>query len=145
MDENIQRSSSTQQQQQLQHNANRFADQQDQQMNAEQSKLMEANNRIQSQITQLTSQHNELTTRHKSLLDIKNQKENVKQNLLKKIDHTTYALQDAMEQINKYKSMMEGKVELEAYMKKREKALWDVVGRLEAKIGRESWREANEW
>ena len=84
MDENIQRSSSTQQQQQLQHNANRFADQQDQQMNEEQSKLMEANNRIQSQITQLTSQHNELTTRHKSLLDIKNQKENVKQNLLKK-------------------------------------------------------------
>jgi len=34
---------------------------------------------------------------------------------------------------------------VEVIAKKREKALWNVVERLEAKIGRESWREAEEW
>ena len=86
-----------------------------------------------------------MSTRHKKLQDALNEKEREKQNLLKKIDHTRYALEDATRDSEKYKSMVDGKGEVEAYMKKRERALWEVVERLETKIGRESWREAEEW
>ena len=113
--------------------------------NAEKSRLLEANARITSQISSLTSKYDEMSSRHKGLQDALNEKEREKQNLLKKIDHTRYALEDATRDSEKYKSMVDGKGEVEAYMKKREKALWDVVERLETKIGRESWREAEEW
>jgi hypothetical protein len=112
---------------------------------AEKSRLLEANARITSQISSLTSKYDEMSNRHKILQDALNEKEREKQNLLKKIDHTRYALEDATRDSEKYKSMLDGKGEVEAYMKKRERALWDVVERLETKIGRESWREAEEW
>jgi hypothetical protein len=112
---------------------------------AEKSRLLEANARITSQISSLTSKYDEMSSRHKILQDALNEKEREKQNLLKKIDHTRYALEDATRDSEKYKSMVDGKGEVESYMKKRERALWDVVERLETKIGRESWREAEEW
>ena len=112
---------------------------------AEKSRLLEANARITSQISSLTSKYDEMSSRHQILQDALNDKEREKQNILKKIDHTRYALEDATRDSEKYKSMVDGKGEVEAYMKKRERALWDVVERLETKIGRESWREAEEW
>ena len=112
---------------------------------SEKTQVLEANTRITSQIDQLKSKYEEMSTRHKGLLETLNEREKEKQSLLKKIDHTKYALEDATFEADKYKSMVDGKGEVEAYMKKRERALWDVVERLETKIGRESWREAEEW
>ena len=54
-------------------------------------------------------------------------------------------LEDAKEDSNKYKAMVDGMEEMETYMKKREGALWSRVNVLESKIGRESRREAEEW
>ena len=89
--------------------------------------------------------HKDLATRHSHWIDELNAKEKEKQHLLKNIDHMKYRLEDVTEELEKYTSMLKGKAEVEEYSKKREKALWDVVGRLESKIGRESWREAEEW
>ena len=107
--------------------------------------LMESNSRIQGQIDALNSKHQELTTRHASLIDSLNGEEISKQSILKKIDSIQFKLEDLAVEEEKYTSMMEGREELEKFSKKRENALWEVVERLESKIGRESWREAEEW
>ena len=106
---------------------------------------MKSNERIKDQVSKLTNLHKELASKHSLKIDELNAKETEKQSILKKIDHMKYQLEDTKEELDKYTSMLSGKVEVEEYSKKREKALWDVVGRLESKIGRESWREAEEW
>lgn len=107
--------------------------------------LSENNHRLQQQIDKLTSKHVERSNGHSATLDELNAKEAEKQAILKKIDIIKYRLEDTKDELDKYKSMVNGKVEVEEYSKKREKALWEVVGRLESRIGRESWREAEEW
>ena len=115
------------------------------QIDTERSQLLDTNTRLESQINKLTILYQERSNRHSGLIDELNAKEKEKQSILKKIDHTKYALEDTSEELEKYTSMSEGKKEVELYSKKREGALWDVVGRLESKIGRESWRETEEW
>ncbi len=107
--------------------------------------LSENNHRLQKQIDKLTQLHVELSSGHSSSLDELNAKEAEKQSILKKIDIMKYRLEDTKDELEKYKSMVKGKGEVEEYSKKRENALWEVVGRLESRIGRESWREAEEW
>eukprot|EP00986_Skeletonema_menzelii_P009946 scaffold4650_cov189-Skeletonema_menzelii.AAC.2 len=111
----------------------------------ERADLLKNNERIKDQVAKLTLLHKEMSTKHSHKIDELNAKEIEKQAVLKKIDHMKYQLEDTKADLDKYTSMLSGKVEVEEYSKKREKALWDVVGRLESKIGRESWREAEEW
>ena len=106
---------------------------------------MESNERIKGQITKLSQLHKELSDKNSHLLQSLNAQEVGKQSIMKKIDHMKYKLEDVVDELEKYTSMLNGKVEVEEYSKKRERALWEVVGRLESKIGRESGREAEEW
>eukprot|EP00985_Skeletonema_marinoi_P000132 scaffold37_cov138-Skeletonema_marinoi.AAC.5 len=114
-------------------------------LDQEKANLMESNERIKGQITKLSQLHKELSDKNSHFLQSLNAQEVGKQSIMKKIDHMKYKLEDMVDELEKYTSMLNGKVEVEEYSKKRERALWDVVGRLESKIGRESWREAEEW
>ena len=114
-------------------------------LDQERADLLKNNERIKDQVSKLNNLHKDLATRHSHWIDELNAKEKEKQHLLKNIDHMKYRLEDVTEELEKFTSMLKGKAEVEEYSKKREKALWDVVGRLESKIGRESWREAEEW
>jgi len=114
-------------------------------LDQEKANLMESNARIEGQITKLSQLHKELSDKNSHFMESLNAQEVGKQSIMKKIDHMKYKLEDMVDELEKYTSMLNGKVEVEEYSKKRERALWDVVGRLESKIGRESWREAEEW
>lgn len=114
-------------------------------LDREKVNLIASNEQIRSQINSLKTATDELSTRHSSLIDQLNGEEISKQSTLKKIDSMKFKLEDLAVDMEKYSSMLEGKAEVEKFSKKREKALWEVVERLESKIGRESWREAEEW
>ena len=91
-------------------------------------------------------EHNEeLTTKHSQLSADLEALQLKKQDMLKHIDHTQNIIDDSKEKTAKYKAMVDGVSEVEEYMKKREGALWSRVNVLETKIGKESWREAEEW
>ncbi len=115
------------------------------QLEKERASLAESNHGLEQKLKQLKVLHRELSAGHSNSIDQLNAKEAEKQSILKKIDVVKYRLEDTKEELDMYTSMVKGKAEVEEYSKKREKALWEVVGRLESRIGRESWREAEEW
>ena len=103
-------------------------------------------NAIQQEITNQQNEYNDnLLIKKQTLQTTLDELLTKKQDYLKTIDHTEYLLEDAKEDSNKYKAMVDGMEEMETYMKKREGALWSRVNVLESKIGRESRREAEEW
>eukprot|EP01082_Thalassiosira_pseudonana_P001057 g1654.t1 g1654 contig10:2519764-2521807(-) len=68
-----------------------------------------------------------------------------KQSLLKQIDTTHNELETAVEDVEKFRAVIDGKEELDSVMVKREGALWKRIELLEERIQRESLREAVEW
>lgn len=101
---------------------------------------------IQEILADRQREHNEeLTTKHSQLSADLEALQLKKQDMLKHIDHTQNIIDDSKEKTAKYKAMVDGVSEVEEYMKKREGALWSRVNVLETKIGKESWREAEEW
>merc|ERR1719148_289345 len=100
---------------------------------------------LQVQVAAKQSAHESLMKERSSRQDELNALHSKKQDLLKSKEHSEYLLEDQKEETSKYKAMLDGKVEVENYMKKREGALWKRVKELETRIGRSSRREAEEW
>mmetsp|Transcript_37619 Transcript_37619/g.90714 ORF Transcript_37619/g.90714 Transcript_37619/m.90714 type:complete len:615 (+) Transcript_37619:66-1910(+) len=111
----------------------------------EKKKLEREIARLEGDVSSAQKSHEELVIRRDQELVTLDELKVKKQDLLKTIDHTGYLLEDKKEETEKYKSMVEGMDEVEEYMKKREGALWKRIEVLESSIGRESWREVEEW
>jgi len=111
----------------------------------EKRQLMKAIQNIQSEIKDNQAHFTDLTNIHSSQTTVYDALSTKRQELLKALDHAKHQLEDARESMEKYKAMVDGLEEVEAYMNKREGALWNRIDVLEGKIGSESRREAAEW
>lgn len=111
----------------------------------EKRQLEKAIEQLQSEIKTNQAHFNDLNNLHNSHTAMHSTLVSKKQDLSKALDHTENLLEDAKEEMDKYKAMVDGLEDTEIYMKKREGALWSRIDVLEGKIGQESWREAIEW
>ena len=113
---------------------------------AQREKLHQQIAQVKSELkAKQSDQHSDLSTQYTNTAQELESLQSQKQDLLKQIDHTQYLIEDAKEDAAKYKAMLDGIPEMEAYMKKREGALFNRVEVLESKIGGNSRREAEEW
>lgn len=100
---------------------------------------------LKAQLEEQQAAHADLTKQQTSSRGNLNDQLRKKQDVLKSLDHAKNELEDRIEDTAKYKAMVEGKDEVEQYMKKREEALWKRIDVLEKRVGQNSWREAEEW
>lgn len=113
---------------------------------AQREKLHQQIAQVKSELkSKQSDQHSDLSSQYTNTAQELESLQSTKQDLLKQIDHTQYLIEDAKEDAAKYKAMVDGVPEMEAYMKKREGALFNRVEVLESKIGGNSRREAEEW
>jgi len=113
---------------------------------AQREKLHQQIAQVKSELkAKQSDQHSDLSSKYTNTAQELESLQSTKQDLLKQIDHTQYLIEDAKEDAAKYKAMVDGVPEMEAYMKKREGALFNRVEVLESKIGGNSRREAEEW